>query len=253
MTGLLELQRQFRNALLDAEDEAILREIHGGAIAPEGRLQIYRNAALLLLTEALASNFPATCRIVDRRFFAYAAAEFVRGHPPHQPRLAEYGADLPGFLAGFAPASGLPWLPDLARLEWSMLECQEAEEAAALTAADLRARTAEDLPRLGLSRPPACRLMASPHPVDRIREFALAAGGEGAAPALEGDPVRLLIRRTPEGVAVRRLGEDAFRLLERLFAGHRVGEALEGEAGGTAPLLAAAVTDGLFAAPLSKS
>lgn len=253
MTGLLELQRQFRRALLGAEDEAILREIHGGAIAPEGRLRIYHNTALLLLTEALAANFPATCRIVDRRFFAYAAAEFARGHPPRQPRLAEYGADLPEFLAGFGPASGLPWLPDLARLEWSMLECQEAGEAAVLTAADLRAHAPEDVPRLGLSRHPACRLVASPHPIDRIREFALAAVEGGAAPALEGEPVRLLIRRAPEGVAVRRLGEEAFRVLERLFSGQSVGEVLETEVGDPATLLAAAVRDGLFARPLAKT
>ena len=60
--------------------------------------------AALLLAEALKANFPATASMVDERFFAYAAAEFLRRHPPRQPRLAEYGRELPEFLAAFEPA-----------------------------------------------------------------------------------------------------------------------------------------------------
>jgi hypothetical protein len=121
MTALAELQRRFRAALLEGDESGIERDVRHDGLSAAKRLQIYRNNARLLLTEALKANFPATCRIADERFFAYAAAEFIRRHPPRQPRLAEYGSELPDFLAGFAPAAGLPWLADLARLEWTRI------------------------------------------------------------------------------------------------------------------------------------
>jgi hypothetical protein len=246
MTALAELQRRFHAALLEGRDGSVASLIQGNGIAPDRRLQIYRNAARLLLMEALKANFPATCRIVGGEFFAHAAAEFVARHPPRQPRLAEYGAEFPAFLAAFAPASSLPWLPDLARLEWAMLACQEAEEAPALGAADLEESAPETLPQLRFAPHPACCLLASPWPVDRIRSFALAPEGE-SAPAMQGDPIRLLIRRTPAGIMLRRLGNAEFTLLERLLAGFALDEALDGVEGDPAPLLAAALRDDLFA------
>jgi hypothetical protein len=246
MTALAELQRQFHAALMAGEDCEIEVQIREDGLAPSRRLQIYRNTARLLLIEALKANFPATSRIVDEQFFAYAASEFIRLHPPRQPRLAEYGAELPAFLAGFAPTATLPWLPDLARLEWAMLQCQEAEQAPALTTADLERTPAESFPHIRFVRHPACRLLASPWQVDRIRSFALA-GGEGFPPGLEGDAVRLLVRRSEEGVVLRRLPEAGFALLDRLLAGVSVAEALDGSEPDCASILAAALRDGLFA------
>ncbi len=245
MTPLLDLQRQFRAALLGEGGQGLAELIHDGALAPARRLQIYRNNTLLLLTEALKSNFPATYRIVDGRFFAYAAAKFIPRHLPRQPRLAEYGAEFPQFLTDFAPASNLPWLADLARLEWSMLECQEAIDAPALTPADLQGQRPDALPQIRLARHPACRLLASAWPVDAIRAFALAEGKE-QPPVMEGQPVWLIIRRVGERVALRRNPEGDFVLLDRLFSGLDIGEALEASAVDPAPILAAALREGLF-------
>jgi hypothetical protein len=246
VTALAELQRRFHAALREEGDRGVEEHIQADALAPAQRLQIYRNTARLLLTEALKANFPASCRIADERFFAYAASEFIRRHPPRQPRLAEYGAELPAFLAGFPPASSLPWLPDLARLEWAMLACQKAEDAPALTAASLEGQSAAALLRLRFAPHPGCRLFASPWPVDRIRSYSLAGSAE-SPPDLQGDPVRLLVRRAETGVMVRRLATTEFRVLERLLAGLAVEKALDGIGPECMPVLAAALRDGLFA------
>jgi hypothetical protein len=246
MMPLAELQRRFHAALREGSDGGMESEIQADGLAPARRLQIYRNTARMLLTDALKANFPATCRIVDERFFAHAASEFIRRHPPRQPRLAEYGAELPAFLSGFPPASSLPWLPDLARLEWAMLACQEAEDAPALSAADLQEQPSGALARLRFAPHPACRLFASHWPVDRIRSFALAGGAE-SPPDLTADPVRLLVRRAETGVALRRLAVSEFTLLERLLAGMPAEEALDGIEAECVPVLAGALRDGLFA------
>jgi hypothetical protein len=247
MIRLLDLQRQFRAALLDTPGPDLLTEISADPLGAARRLQIHRNNLQHTLIQALMANFPATCRIVDERFFRYAAAEFVRRHPPTQPRLAEYGAELPGFLGAFGPASGLPWLGDLARLEWAMLECQEAVDAPALAPADLEERAAEQRAELRLALHPGCRLVPSDWPVDRIRSFALHEGG--GPPPLHGDPVRLLVRRVEGQVGLRRLTEAEFALLERFSRRLPLGEALEEPPGDPAGILARALRDGLLAAP----
>jgi hypothetical protein len=244
VTSLSELQRRF-HALLLQEDAALDALIAAEEIGSAHGLHVHRNNVRLLLIETLRSNFPATCRMVGGEFFSAAAAEFIRAHPPRQPRLAEYGASLPAFLAGFAPAAGLPWLADLARLEWAMLECQEAENAPTLASSTLAGLPAERIPQMRFVAHPACRVLASPWPVDRIRSFALEAG---PLPELAGDPVRLLIRRTESGTALRRLAQGEFRLLRRLMAGSALRDALAGGPADGARVLAAALADGLFVA-----
>ena len=73
------------------------------------------------------------------------------------------------------------------------------------------------------------------------------AGSEESPPDLTADPVRLLVRRAEAGVALRRLAAPEFTLLERLLAGLPVEEALDGIEAESAPVLAAALRDGLFA------
>jgi hypothetical protein len=245
MIELADLQRRLHNAILDGTDGGLAPYIRSDGLTAARRLQIHSNTAHLLLIEALTSNFPATSRIVDERFFVYAASEFVHRHSPRQPRLAEYGAELPDFLATFEPASSLPWLPDLARLEWAMLACQEAEDAPAVTATDLEEGSAHELVLL---RHPGCRLLASPWPVDRIRSFALRAYEE-LSPDLTGDPVRLLVRRTEAGMMLKRLSGPDFALLGRLWSGLSLGAALDGIEQESIAVMAAALRDGLFAKP----
>jgi hypothetical protein len=64
--------------------------------------------------------------------------------------------------------------------------------------------------------------------------------------------VRLLIRRTADGVAARRLGSEEYALLDRLGSGLSLAEALDGLAAEPAPILARAIADGVFSAPLAK-
>ena len=56
-------------------------------------------------------DLPVVCRLVDRRFFAYAADPYIRAHPPAGPCLFEYGATFPDFLAAFRRAGTSPICP----------------------------------------------------------------------------------------------------------------------------------------------
>src|SRR5271165_4223828 len=132
MSMLLELQIRFRRAILDGDTAEIVAAIQGDGLDPAARVGIYRNHAFGTLGDALQSTFPVVCRLVDKRFFAYAAHEYLRGHPPHSRCLVEYGADFADFLARFEPCKDLPYLADVARFEWCLNIAATVREAAAL-------------------------------------------------------------------------------------------------------------------------
>jgi hypothetical protein len=82
VAGLRELQGAVRTALLGADENALGHAIRADGIAPAARLAIYRHHVLHTLTEVLASTFPVVRRLVDARFFAYAADRYIRTEPP---------------------------------------------------------------------------------------------------------------------------------------------------------------------------
>src|SRR5262249_59736878 len=89
------------------------------------------HTTLATLPAVLEPAYPVVSALVDRRFFGYAADAFIRRHPPAGARLGEDGADVPEFLAAFPPCAHLPYLPDVARLEWAVHRAPTAPPAAA--------------------------------------------------------------------------------------------------------------------------
>ncbi len=96
---------------------------------PTKRLAVYRNNVVSSLIDALASTFPVVQELVGEAFFRAMAGVFVRQAPPRQCILARYGRALPEFIDRFEPARTLPYLADMARLEWARVSAYHAAEA----------------------------------------------------------------------------------------------------------------------------
>lgn len=114
---------------------------------PATRLAVYRNNVMVSLLGVLADTFPVTRTLVGEAFFDAMGQRFVRESPPHSPVMAEYGAGFADFVAGFEPAGSLPYLPylpDVARLEWLRLVALRAADAPPLDTARLAALLAND-------------------------------------------------------------------------------------------------------------
>src|SRR5947209_10624672 len=139
MPTLLELQLQLRRAVLGGDTAALVGTICGDGIDPAARLQIYRYHAFATLGAVLEGNFPVVSRLVDKRFFAYAAHEYLREHPPNSRCLVEYGGDFADFLAGFEPCKDLPYLAEVARLEWALNTAATVRRASPLKIESLAA------------------------------------------------------------------------------------------------------------------
>jgi len=105
-----------------------LRAWNGSDI--ERRLAVHRNNVLSSLIDALGDTFPVVQELVGEAFFRALCASFVRAKPPQTPVLAQYGAEFPDFVTGFPPAASVPYLADVARLEWMRVLAYHAADAA---------------------------------------------------------------------------------------------------------------------------
>jgi hypothetical protein len=87
----------------------------------------------------------------------------VQTAPPDSPILAHYGAGLADFVAGFAPAQSLPYLADMARLEYARVQAYHAADAQAVSQPALAAAMAvpERIAQLQLQLHPSLQLLRS--------------------------------------------------------------------------------------------
>jgi hypothetical protein len=227
MTALHEIQAAFGRALLDGDMRGIATHIAADGFAPEERLGVHRNNMMVSLTDVLRDTFPAVCRLVDERFFAYAAHEFILEHPPERPCLFDYGARFADFLAAFPPCRDLVYLPDVARLEWLMNVAAHAADAEALMPAALAGVAMADTPRLLLRLHPALGYLASPWPVEQVwRANRRDAAGEGAIDLAAGG-VGLEVGRQSAQVVMCRLDPAPFVFRVSLAVGETLATALE--------------------------
>ena len=229
MPSLRELQIDFGRALLGGRGERATEEIAEDGLPAGARLAIYRHHVLATLTGALLSIYPVVCRLVDERFFAYAADRFVRRHPPEGPCLVEYGAALPEFLASFAPCRHLAYLPDVARLEWAIHAAQHAADAVPLATASLGDVDPDRVGDLVFRFDPSAALVASPWPVETIWRAHQA--GDVAPIAVDGAGQRVQVWRRGDDVSVCPLTAPVHAFRQALLEGRRLADAVAAATG----------------------
>src|SRR5262245_28731690 len=226
MLGLPDIQTAFRNAMLHEPDPRLLAEIVDDGPGARARLDIYRHHVLTTLTGVLTSAYPVVRRLVDPRFFAYAADCYIRGELPEGPCLHEYGASFPAFLAGFPPCRDLGYLPDVARLEWALHAARHADEAPPLEPSRMAAIPPERTPSLALVVNPSLAYLESPWPIDEIWR-ANQPERDPASVDLAAGGARLEVRRRADGVVFRALDPPTFAFRQALARGATLTEAAE--------------------------
>ncbi|WP_374764491.1 HvfC/BufC family peptide modification chaperone [Yunchengibacter salinarum] len=166
---LASFQRAVTDHILDRAPVGpnVLNDIIADGIPPENRLQVHANTYRQTLVDALYDLFPLMITYVGERFVRAALARYVLADPPREPRLSAYGGGVGPFLDSFEPAEKVPFIADLARLEWAVHEIQhtapESVSAQAINALLATARPAQALRDLRLVR--HGRVIASRWPV----------------------------------------------------------------------------------------
>lgn len=94
--------------------------------------EIYRNNYRQGLIRALGQSFPVVEALVGAPFFAAMALDYVEQTPPTSRLLRAYGDRFATFIETFEPAAVLPYLADVARLEFALVEAYYALDDADL-------------------------------------------------------------------------------------------------------------------------
>ncbi|NJD89057.1 MAG: DUF2063 domain-containing protein [Betaproteobacteria bacterium] len=152
--SLSRFQESFSQAMIsghEPEDPSVANLVAQPAFA------VYRNTVMKGCVDALQANFPAVARLVGDEWFRAAAAEFAAGELPREPSLLAYGDAFPAFLAGFPPASELPYLADVARLDRLWTEAHAAADAPAIGREAFSCRDPGELETAVLQPHPAAR------------------------------------------------------------------------------------------------
>jgi hypothetical protein len=241
--NLLELQLQLRRAVLGGDTAALVPAIRGDGLDPAARLRIYRHHTFATLGAVLEGAFPVVCRLVDKRFFAYAAHEYLREHPPHSRCLVEYGAGFADFIAGFEPCKDLAYVAEVARFEWALNTAATVREAPPLKIEALAGIPPERASLLKISLQPSVSYFTSGWPIDAI--WLVNQQKEVPAVDLASGGANIEIRRADEGFSWQRLDPSAFAFRRALAEGLALGTAAAIAAADPAFELAAAL-DRLF-------
>ncbi len=188
----------------------------------ERRFAVYRNNVAHSLTEALGRRFPVVARLVGEAFFRAMARVFLAQHPPASPVLLDWGAAFPGFLEGFPPVAGLPYLPDVARIERARGLAYHAADAAPVSPLALAGARSPEALRLRLH--PSVSLVASDWPVASIWA-ANQPGADLGSMRAKGPEVALILRDRALEVPVRALPPGDAALVAALLEGQALGAA----------------------------
>jgi hypothetical protein len=238
--GLTRLQEDFARALLGEDPEAVAGHLEGEPESAQRRLAVYRRAIAANRLGALLSAYPVVARIVGEAFFAEVAQQYGAAEPPANGDLNRHGATLAGFLEAYPHAASMPWLADVARLEWAWHESLHAADAPAFDFERLAAVPEDEQPHLVLTLHPSVRLVRSAWPVYAIWEANQPerdgtpdreAGADDVLVWREENRVRMVLLTKAEADVVE-------RLLQRCTLGEAVGPEAEAEFAAMLPRLA---------------
>jgi len=230
MLPLRNLQADFVRSLSDPDLEIPSDLSSHTSSNPKKRFDVYRNNVAVSLTDALAAQFPAVCRLLGDELFQMTARVFINRHPPSSPLLILYGEEFPEFLSGFEHLQGLPYLRDVAQLEWLWAQAYHAADRAPLTPEQLAEIPPDRLESVRFELHPSTGLLSSQYPAvslwqtnvtdEEVRLIDIDQGGEDA----------LVVRPALE-VQVRRIPPGAHLMISELRRGATLGEAAQASAG----------------------
>ena len=132
------------------------------------RLSVYAGGYLARMREALAEIYEAVHQVLGDAAFTQLTQAYVQHHPSQDYNLNFIGRHLPTFLMKASITSELPFLPDLATLEWLVCIAFHAFEQSPIDPTDLASLSLEDWACARLCFQPSVGVVASAWPIRDI-------------------------------------------------------------------------------------
>lgn len=204
--ALRDLQADFRRYLVGEENRMALRVQDSPRESREVLLQVYRDAYVLRLCEALTVDYPALWAVAGDDGFHQLCRAYVDHHPSRHPSIRWYGRHMARFLREVAPWREHPVLAEVAAWEWALGEAFDAADGDPINFDAVVAMTpAEAWPGLRFHAMPSLRRLDLTWNAPQI--WRADRDGEPVPAPEEGEPVAWLVWR-PDAL------ETQFRSLE---------------------------------------
>jgi hypothetical protein len=230
MSDLANLQRAFSAAIFSPQltaDSAIFQHI-ATSTGPNGRqrLGIYRAAVFSSFSRVLEEVYPVVARLLGDEFFSAMARLYALEYPSTQPDLNHYGNHMAVFIEQFEPLKDMPYLVDLARLEWYWHEIFYAADSPPNDFERLAAVDENEQGDVVLTLSNAARVLHSNYPVKHIWHQNQPQVGEPEQIDLSEGGETLIIWRSHNDRRVDALNRDQWQLLQSVSSGMKLADLL---------------------------
>jgi hypothetical protein len=154
---LQDWQREMQACIVVPQrDRSTLRAwLHAGSVDIDTQINVYADAYVLRLSEALRCNYPALHQALGDADFETMAQAYIDRHPSAHASIRWYGAALASFLREAQPWCAVPVLSELAEFEWAIRHTIDAADAKRWTVEDMLSVPAEDWSELRFALHPS--------------------------------------------------------------------------------------------------
>jgi hypothetical protein len=222
----MSTRHDFARALLDPELPCPAGLVAWNGSNPARRFQVYRNNVLVALVDALASNFVVTHELVGEAFFGRWRPSMSA---PIRPARRCWPATAPTFRLHrqLYPGRGLPYLADVARLEYLRAVACHAADVSPVGEGALAAQLADEggLPGLRFALHPSLAVLPSRFAV--VSLWAAHQGVGDLAAVVPDVAETALVLRTGLEVEVIEIPPASGVFIAALQSGRPLGQAAE--------------------------
>jgi hypothetical protein len=220
--SLRDLQAWLVSAICDnREADAAAVVTAGPKLSARERLDIYRYGYRARLSECLGDDYPALAATLGEVRFAALCDAYIEQYPSASPSLNAFGRHMSALCA----KEHGPFLAELARLEWALVEVVHAEMPAPLDLAALQALAPEAWNGVRLLKSDAVRLLQFEYGTNAYYQ-AFRSEGRLGPPAPPPQASATAVYRIGPTLWRMDLTAAMTRVLTALFAGVTIGEAL---------------------------
>lgn len=131
MSRLRDIQASFMHDIYqqDQTSAPYLNLAKNGSIE---RINIYANNLRLGLCQSLSNIYPVVEQLVGNAFFEQVSKQYVQNYRLHQANRNLYGHQLSAFLKSIPALKDMPYIAEVAEIEWAYFQASIAENAPAL-------------------------------------------------------------------------------------------------------------------------
>ena len=217
-------QAEFASALRDADTPPPPFLRSPGERQASRRFDVYRNNVYSSLVNNLYDGYPVVAKLVGEAFFKGMASCYVRAHLPQSPVMVFYGEAFGDFIDEFSPASGLPYLGGVARLEYARRLALHSADQRPLNSELLSEVPIEQLLNQYLTLHPSVQIVESDQPIHSIWLRNMPGMEHHEIPG-RGETV--LVRRLAQQVEERLLPAGGAQFFAMIQSGHTLGQSSE--------------------------